>query len=43
MDQNWKNQYIRSFIPVSGPFAGTVAALVAGMQGDFFHMIEIVL
>ncbi len=35
IDQTWKNKYIRSFISVSGPLSGTVAALFAGMRGMF--------
>ena len=34
MSLDWKDKYVKSFVPIAGPFAGTLKALKTMMSGD---------
>ena len=36
--QKWKNQFIRGWIPIAGPFGGSVKMLSALIKGEALHM-----
>ena len=38
MPQDWKDQHLQSFVPISPPFAGASMQLTADVSGDNFNV-----